>query len=205
MKFLWILLVLLPLTGYASRFDAEGVGEPFTYASLRLNPGYGYLGIQNQDGSRAVFGGPIAAAEFDLVFSFADINLAMGPFIHYSHSFQKNLREEASYSQELNKTDFMYGLKGFISPFFIGFAYGETQLNFSGTGGRDLQLRTAQLGFLGGLRLFKLSREWHISFEGWYKTGFFRKNSNPGLNSNTAAENLELFLNIIWSPVFQIL
>jgi hypothetical protein len=190
----------------AARYsDGEEPNQAFTYGALRLNPGYGYLGIQNQDGSRAVFGGPQLASEFDLIFSFTDVNLALGPFLHYSYSFQKNLKGDGSYSQELNKSDFMYGLKAYINPFFIGFAYGDSTLFLSETSGRSIELRTNQLGFLGGIKLFKLASEWNVSLEGWYKTGFFKKSTNPSLTQNTAGESLEVYINFVWSPLFQLL
>lgn len=199
------LFILASSTAHAYRDETEAVGESFTYAGLRLNPGYGYLGLQNQDGTRAIFGGPILATEFDLVFSFTDINLAVGPFVHYSYSFQKNLKVENNLTQEVNKTDFMYGLKAYISPFFCGFAFGDTSMKMSESSGRDISVVSTQLGFNGGIKLFKLSSNWHLAIEGWYKTSFLKRSTNPSLTNNTAAESLELYLNFTWSPLFQLL
>jgi len=205
----WFIIILSFLTlstqAFAYRDDGEETGDPFTYGALRLNPGYGYLGLQNQDGTRAVFGGPILATEFDLVFSFTDINLAIGPFLHYSYSFQKNLKIENNVTQEVNKTDLIYGLKAYINPFFIGFGFGDTTLKMSESTGNDITVKSTQLGFTGGLRLFKLTREWNVTLEGWYKTSFLKKNTNPDLTNNTAAESLELYINFVWSPLFQLL
>lgn len=200
-----ILFILASSSAWGARFAESEAGDAFSYGAFRLNPGYGYLGLQNQDGSRAVFGGPLIAAEFDVVFTFVDANLALGPFLHYSRSFQKNLRVDGDYSQELTKSDLMYGLKAYISPFFIGFAFGETTLQLTQTGGRQVDIYSTQLGFLGGLRLFKIGNNMNISFEGWYKSSFLKKSTNPTLNQNTAAEGMEFYLNFVWSPLFQLL
>lgn len=206
--FLFIILFILPLESYAFRGEPAAEPEAFTYGALRLSPGWHYTSLLNQDGGRAVFGGPAGNGEFDLIFTFQELDLGIGPFIHYSYSNQDNLSNRVAYSQEIERNETLYGIKAYMFPFYVGFGYGasSTRMGLYDNGSiTKKNLETNILGFTGAVRLFSLGGDWSLGFTGWYKTGFFSKAKNPNLENNTNMETIELMLTISISPLFQLL
>lgn len=200
-----LLLGAFSTPAQAARYQEDSTGEAFTYTQIRALPGYGYASVLNQDGSRAIYGGPHIGGEFDIVFSFQDIGLAAGPFAHYQYSIYPNLRNTGTQSQELAKTEFLVGMKAFIGIFYAGFAYGENTSWFSNNMGTELKLQASVLGFTGGMKLFSISKSWQVGLTGWYKSTLFTKSRNTSLQDNTQMETLEGSITFTYTPLFQIL
>lgn len=206
---LLILILATTLSSFSAHAFQRSEPEPqaFTYGAFRLSPGYGLSSILNQDGSKAIFGGPSVYGEFEIIFSVEELGMGISPYIHYAYSQESNMKNQNGFSQELRKSDLLYGLKAYVNPFYAGFGYGSTSAEVSLMDGtiRKMKLESTMLGFTAGVRLFGIGGDWSVGLAGWYKTSFFSKSKNPSLTENTVMENLELHITFTLDPLFQLL
>lgn len=205
------IIVLFIFTYASSALAFKSAPEPesqsFTYGAFHFSPGYAYTSLLNQDGTKAVYSGPAVNGEFDLIFSIKDLGLGVGPFVHYFYSQQNNLSNNNGRQEDLERSDFMYGLKALLNPFYAGFAFGTntSRLNLGGSSNTSRKLESRVLGFTGGLRVLGLGDGWSLGLSAWYKSSFYDRSRNPDLTGGTAMESLDLFITITCSPLFQIL
>lgn len=176
-----------------------------TSINLQLGSGLNYPRLLNQDGSYAYFNGSPLDAAVDFSFGIDELGLRFSIFANYQNGKYQNSFNSDSRSQTIQNTEMLYGINAQIYPFTVGIGYGTTTGTISDSVGGQLSLSAPMIGFTGGFHVVSLSDNIHLGLQGWYKSAYFNKSLNPGLNNNFNQEKVDFLLIIRIHPLFKVL